>query len=31
MKGYIKIFHVTEIENFLEIDNLEEYINNASF
>ena len=26
-----KIFHVTDIENILEIDNLEEYINNASF
>ena len=26
-----KIFHVTGIENLLEIDNLEEYINNASF
>ena len=26
-----KIFHVTDIENVLEIDNLEEYINNASF
>ena len=26
-----KIFHVTDIEKFLEIDNLEEYINNASF
>ena len=26
-----KIFHVTDIENLLEIDNLEEYINNASF
>ena len=26
-----KIFHVTDTENLLEIDNLEEYINNASF
>ena len=26
-----KIFHVTHIENLLEIDNLEEYINNGSF
>ena len=26
-----KIFHVTDIENLLEIDNLEEYINNISF
>ena len=26
-----KIFHVTGIENLLEIDNLEEYINNFSF
>ena len=26
-----KIFHVTDIENLMEIDNLEEYINNASF
>ena len=26
-----KIFHVRDIENFLEIDNLEEYINNLSF
>ena len=26
-----KIFHVNDIENILEIDNLEEYINNASF
>ena len=26
-----KIFHVTDIENLLEIDNLEEYINNVSF
>ena len=26
-----KIFHVTGIENLLEIDNLEEYINNVSF
>ena len=26
-----KIFHVTDIENLLEIDNFEEYINNASF
>ena len=26
-----KIFHVTDIENILEIENLEEYINNASF
>ena len=26
-----KIFHVTEIENLLEIDNLEEYINSVSF
>ena len=26
-----KVFHVTDIENLLEIDNLEEYINNASF
>ena len=26
-----KIFHVTDIENLLEIGNLEEYINNASF
>ena len=26
-----KIFHVTDIENLLEIDNLEEYINNAAF
>ena len=26
-----KIFHVTDIENLLETDNLEEYINNASF
>ena len=26
-----KIFHVTDIENLLEIDNLEEYDNNASF
>ena len=27
----IKIFHVTDFENLLETDNLEEYINNASF
>ena len=26
-----EIFHVTDIENLLEIDNLEEYINSASF
>ena len=26
-----KIFYVTDIEKLLEIDNLEEYINNASF
>ena len=26
-----KIFHVTDIENLLETDNLEEYVNNASF
>ena len=26
-----KIFHVTDIENLSEIDNLEEYINNVSF
>ena len=26
-----KIFHVADIENLLETDNLEEYINNASF
>ena len=26
-----KIFHVTDIENLLEIDDLEKYINNASF
>ena len=26
-----KIFHTTDIENFLETDNLEEYINNVSF
>ena len=26
-----KIFHVTDIENLLEIDNLEEHINNISF
>ena len=26
-----KIFHVTDIENLLKTDNLEEYINNASF
>ena len=26
-----KIFHVTDIENLLETDNLEDYINNASF
>ena len=26
-----KIFHVTDIENLLETDNLEEYINNTSF
>ena len=26
-----KVFHVTDIENILEIDNMEEYINNASF
>ena len=26
-----EIFHVKDIENFLEIDNLEEYINNISF
>ena len=26
-----KIFYVTDIENLLETDNLEEYINNASF
>ena len=26
-----KIFHVADIENLLEIDNLEEYINNAFF
>ena len=26
-----KVFHITDIENLLEIDNLEEYINNASF
>ena len=26
-----QIFHVTNIENLLEIDNLEEYKNNASF
>ena len=29
--GINKIFHVTDIENLLEIENLEEYINNASF
>ena len=29
--GIHKIFHVTDIENLLEIDNVEEYINNASF
>ena len=26
-----KIFYVTDIEKLLEIDDLEEYINNASF
>ena len=26
-----KILHVTDIENFFETDNLEEYIKNASF
>ena len=26
-----KIFHITDIENLLKIDNLEEYINNGSF
>ena len=26
-----EIFHVTDIENLQETDNLEEYINNASF
>ena len=26
-----KIFNVTDIENLLETDNLEEYINNVSF
>ena len=26
-----KIFHVTDIENLLETDNLEEHINNVSF
>ena len=26
-----KLFHVTDIENLLEIDNLEDYINNVSF
>ena len=26
-----KIFHVMDIKNLLEIDNLDEYINNASF
>ena len=26
-----KTFHVTEIENLLEIDNLQEYINSVSF
>ena len=26
-----KILHVTDIENLLEIDNMEEYINNTSF
>ena len=26
-----KIFHVTDIENLLEIGNLEEFISNASF
>ena len=26
-----KIFHVTDIENLLQIYNLEEYINNVSF
>ena len=26
-----KLFHVTDTENLLETDNLEEYINNASF
>ena len=26
-----KIFHVTDIENLLEVNNLEEYINNVSF
>ena len=26
-----KIFHVNDIENLLKTDNLEEYINNASF
>ena len=26
-----KIFHTTDIENLLETDNLEEYINNVSF
>ena len=26
-----KIFHVTDIENLLEIYNLEDYINNVSF
>ena len=36
-EGYIKygrihkVFHIIDIENVLEIDNLEEYINNASF
>ena len=28
---FYKIIHVTDIENLLEMDNLEEYINNASF
>ena len=27
----LKIFHVTDIENLLEIENLEEYVNNISF
>ena len=29
--GRYKIFHVTDIEKLLTIDNLEEYINNVSF
>ena len=27
----IKIFHVIDIENLMETDNLKEYINNSSF